>query len=184
MKNMSMWQEGEWIAAIAIILLAVFLAIGNMLEGVSRYTGIDAPRTSEWAGLLTSYSETLLIGQGTRMYPIASVAIARGQVVNLWNDGGVLKARLAQANSATTMAHGLANTAAGIGAQVEINLWQTWTNAIGALTPGSLYYLAPGTAGAVQATRPSVGGQIIQSVGVALSANDFSFNASSQYQQL
>ena len=28
MKNMSMWQEGEWIAAIAIILLAVFLAIG------------------------------------------------------------------------------------------------------------------------------------------------------------
>ena len=28
MKNMSMWQEGEWIAAIAIILLVVFLAIG------------------------------------------------------------------------------------------------------------------------------------------------------------
>ena len=31
MKDMSLWNEGDWIAAISVIVLAAFLAIGAMV---------------------------------------------------------------------------------------------------------------------------------------------------------
>jgi hypothetical protein len=163
-------------------MLAAFLAIQNLLRGVSYYSGIDPPPANEEASI--AYSDTILQGNLTRLYPIASVAIARGQAINLHNNAGIINARLAKADSATTMAHGLANDSASPGQRVEINLWQTWTDAISGLVPGTLYYLSPGTAGAVQSSRPSTAGQIIQSMGVALSAGYFALNISSHYQQL
>ncbi len=41
MKDMALWTEGDWIAAIALVVLCVFLAIGGV---------IAASRKPEFAG--------------------------------------------------------------------------------------------------------------------------------------
>lgn len=160
----------------------VYTAIQNLLRGVSQYCGVDAPTSDIWSQ--TIFADTLLIGNLYRMYVPAGAVIARGQVVNLYNNAGVLNARLAQANSATTMAHGVANTAGGIGSIIEVNFQQSLIDSIGGLTVGALYYLSPSVAGAVTATRPSTVGQIIQSVGLALTPGQMALNIPLQYQQL
>lgn len=162
--------------------LTVFRAIQNLQRGVSRYCGIDAPDSADWAQ--TVYSDTLLTGNLTRLYVIAGAAISRGQIVNLYNNAGVLNARLAQANAASTMAHAIANSSASAGQVVELNFLQGWINSIAGMTVGALYYLSPSVAGAITATRPSTVGQIIQSIGVALTSAQLAASISLQYQQL
>jgi hypothetical protein len=162
--------------------LQIYLAIQNLLRGVSQYTGIDAPPADTWGSV--SFSDSLLTGNASRIYVPASVVIARGQVVNLHNNAGVLNARLAQANSATTMAHGVANSAGGIGTVIEINYLQGWIDSIGGMTVGELYYLSPAVAGAVQNVRPFGAGQIIQPIGVALTSSQMALAASLAYIQL
>jgi hypothetical protein len=157
------------------------VAIFNLLRGVSQYSGIDAPDPSLWPQL--AYSDTLLTGNSTRMYPIASVAISRGQAVNLFNNAGVLNARLAVATSATTMMHGVANSTAAPGDRVEINWMRGLIDSIGGMTLGTLYYLST-VAGAVQSGRPVGAGQIIQSAGFALTTDQMLLDCSLQYIQL
>lgn len=156
-------------------------AIQNLLRGVSQYCGIDPPASDLWDTV--SYQETLLSGNLTRLYPVADVAIARGQVVNLFNSGGELKARLAAATSASTAAHGVANSAALAGQRFEMNWLRATLDSIGGLTTGSLYWLSP-TPGAVQAIIPSGGGQIQQPVGVALAATTLLLDIPLSYRQL
>lgn len=163
------------------IFLQVFQAIQNLQRGVSSYSGIDAPDADVINEL--TYQDTLLSGNLTRMYPIAGIAITRGQVVNLYNDAGVLKARLADANSATTMAHGVANETVLAGARFEMNWLRATIDSIGGMTLGTLYYLST-TAGAVQSARPAAVGDIIQPVGFALATATMALDISLYYQQL
>jgi hypothetical protein len=156
-------------------------AIQNLARGVSRYCGIDAPSRDLWAQIPAS--ETLLSGNLTRFYPVASAAITRGQVVNLHDNAGVLSARLAVATSASTMAHGVANTAAAVGERVEINLMRGLLDSIGGMTIGTLYWLST-TPGAVQNVAPSVAGQIQQPVGLALGTTTMLLETSLYYRQL
>jgi predicted transcriptional regulator len=149
--------------------LTVHRAIQNLLRGVSKYCGIDAPSSDIWSAI--PYTETQLQGNLTRLYPTASVDILRGQAVNLYNDAGALRCRLAQANSMTTMAHGIANSAASAGEQLEINTFDGFVDSVGGLTIGTVYYLSPSVAGAVQNFAPVSAGQIVQPVGLAIGTN-------------
>lgn len=146
--------------------LLVHRAIQNLLRGVSKYCGIDAPSSELWSAI--PYSETQLQGNLTRLYPTAAVPILRGQAINLYNDAGNLRARLAQANSMTTMAHGVANTEAAAGQQLEVYMFDAFLDSIGGLVIGTVYYLSPSVAGAVQNFAPVTAGQIVQPIGLAI----------------
>jgi hypothetical protein len=161
--------------------LNLYQAIQNLLRDISRYTGIDAPNSDIWSQL-TPF-DTLLSGNTTRLYVPASVAISRGQAVNLFSNAGLLNARLAQATSANTMLHGIANNTVAIGGIVELNILRGTLDSVGGLTVGTLYYLST-VAGALQSGRPAGAGQIIQSAGVGLGASIFLFDGSLSYIQL
>ena len=162
-------------------LLTVYTAIQNLARGVSQYSGIDAPAIELQSQLRPA--DTILTGNLSRLYVPATVAINRGQTVNLFNNAGVLSARLAVATSAATMLHGVANTTVIAGATLELNLFAGLLDSIGGLTLGAPYYLST-VSGAVQAARPSGAGEIIQAAGLALGASTFALNASTAYIQL
>lgn len=145
----------------------LYNAINNLAQGISVYAGVDGVDPTEWAD--SPPSATILSGNLTRMYPIASVAITAGQIVNLFDDAGTMKARLANANSATTMAHGIANTSAAAGARFEMQWLRSFVVSIGGMIPGTLYWLST-TGGAIQNTSPVAVGTIRQPIGVAWAA--------------
>lgn len=140
-------------------------AIQNLVRGVSEYCGVDPVPEEFWDQV--AFSQTLLSGNLTRMYLPASVAISRGQVVNLHSNAGVLNARLAVATSATTAAHGIANSSAAPGEVVEINAFRGLLDSVGGMITGTVYWLSI-VPGAVQNTPPVAPGQIQQTIGVAL----------------
>lgn len=51
--------------------------------------------------------------------------------------------------------------------------WDAVTGQTGGLTPGAIYYLSATTAGAITATAPTVAGQYVVQVGIALSTTAF-----------
>lgn len=161
--------------------LQLHRAIQNLLRGVSRYCGIDAPDRSIWSEI--TYEETLLSGNLTRMYVPASVNISRGQVVNLHLNAGTLNARLAVATGAATMAHGVANNTVVAGEIVELNWLRGTLNSIGGMTTGTLYWLST-TPGAVQNVAPAAAGQIQQPVGLALGTTTLLLDIPLSYRQL
>lgn len=161
--------------------LIVYRAIQNLLRGTSRYSGIDPEPAEVWSSLV--FADTMLSGNLTRFYVPASVAISRGQVINLHNNAGGLNARLAVATSATTMAHGVANTSAAVGELVEINWLRGFIDSIGGMTTGTLYWLST-VAGGVQNTAPAVPGQIQQPIGVAFSPAQMALDIPLSYRQL
>lgn len=161
-------------------LLTVYKALRNLLDGVSKFTGIDAPAQAEWSQ--ATASNTILTGNQTRLYVLASVAINAGQIVNLFNNAGIVGARLASASSATTLGHCVATQAAGAGSYVELQWLRAFTTSIGGLTVGSLYYLSP-VAGAVQDVAPNAVGTIQQAIGVAIAPSQLLLDMSLQFKQ-
>lgn len=143
-------------------------AIKSLALGVSRYAGIDAPSSDIWSSL--AYSDTLLMANHTRMYPTADIAITAGQMVNLYNNAGNLRARLADATLPATFACGVAMTSAAIGEQFEMYWLRGLVNTIGGMTVGTLYWLST-VPGSIQNIAPAVPGQIQQPVGVALTSS-------------
>jgi hypothetical protein len=108
--------------------------------------------------------------------------IVIGAPVYIDAPGGV---KLARANAAaTTNAIGLvgvttiAPAAAGaidVGGVIEATTaqWDVITGAVGGLTAGSRYYLSAATAGKLTTVAPSVVGQFVVDMGIALSATKF-----------
>lgn len=152
-------------------------AVQNLARGVSRYCGVDAPSPDIWDQI--TFSETMLSGNLTRMYVPAGATIARGQVVNLYDGGGFLAARLASASSAATLAHGIANSNAATGQTLEMNWLRGLLNSVGGMTTGTLYWLSP-TAGSIQNVPPA-GPNRQQPIGVAFGTNQLMMDISLQY---
>jgi len=98
---------------------------------------------------------------------LASENIGAGKYVNIWNDTGVAKARLAD-NSNGRQAHGFLKDAVLSGANATV-YFEGENAALSGLTPGARYYL--GTAGGATATAPTFAGgaSISQYVGIAIS---------------
>jgi hypothetical protein len=99
--------------------------------------------------------------------------LSSGEIVNLFNDSGTVKARKADASNGRR-AHGFVLAATTSPANATVYLDGTITGLTG-LTPGAAYYLSGATAGAVTATAPTTASYISQEVGIALSSTELNF---------
>lgn len=100
-------------------------------------------------------------------------ALAAGDFVNVFNDGGTLKARKADASSAVAPANGFVLAASTVGQQATV-YWGGLNNQVTGLTPG-LHFLST-TPGLSNHVAPSTAGNIVQRLGIAVSAGVFQFN--------
>ena len=102
---------------------------------------------------------------------VTSEALAAGDFVNIHNSGGA-RARKADAASAGKEAHGFVLAAVGSGGNATVYFEGTNTGVSG-LTPGVAFLSA--TAGVPTNTAPSAAGQVVQRIGLAVSATAVNF---------
>lgn len=124
------------------------------------------------AGKLDSTMMPTGVGATTKL-AATSENLSAGDLVNLWNDSGTVKARKADASNGRR-AHGFVLSAVTSPNNATVYLDGTITG-LTSLTPGAAYYLSGATAGAIVSTAPSTSGYISQEVGVALSATELNF---------
>ena len=101
----------------------------------------------------------------------ASETLAAGDWVNVWNNSGA-KVRKADATTAGKEAHGFVLSAVTSGSPATVYFEGTNTQVTGQ-TPGPVYLQT--TAGAGGSTVPSAGGNVVQQIGVAVSATAVNF---------
>ena len=101
----------------------------------------------------------------------ASESLAAGDWVNVWNSTGA-KVRKADATTAGKEAHGFVLAAVASGANALVYFEGTNTQVSGQI-PGPVYLQT--TAGTGGATIPSASGNVVQNLGVALSATEVNF---------
>lgn len=107
---------------------------------------------------------------------VASEALAAGDLVNIWNDGGTEKVRKADATAEGKEAVGFVKSAFTSAATAAVYLEGRITGLSG-LTPGARQYLSAASAGRPTATAPNSAGNVVQFVGVAVSATEIDFEA-------
>lgn len=100
-----------------------------------------------------------------------SESVSAGNVVNIWNDGGVAKVRKADATTAGKEVHGFVLAAGLAGSQATV-YFEGANTACSGLTPGQQFLST--TAGLTSPTAPSGSGNVVQRVGFAVSATEFS----------
>lgn len=103
----------------------------------------------------------------------ASEALGAGNIVNIWDDAGTPKVRLADATAEGKEAHGFV-LAAVASAASAIVYFSGLNTALAGLLPGQTLFLST-TPGAVTDTAPSSTGNIVQSLGEAYSTSAMSF---------
>ena len=101
----------------------------------------------------------------------ASETLAAGDWVNVWNSSGA-KVRKADATTAGKEAHGFVLAAVTSGNPATVYFEGTNTQVTGQ-TPGAVYLQT--TAGTGGATIPSASGNVVQQIGVAVSATAVNF---------
>lgn len=112
------------------------------------------------------------IGADTSVVP-SSENLAAGDLVNLWNDGGVAKARKADATTTGKQADGFVLSA--VTSPANATVYHDGTNTqVTALTPGKQWLST--TPGKSTNTRPAASGNIQQPVGFATTATSLTFN--------
>ena len=104
----------------------------------------------------------------------ASEALAAGDLVNIWNNSGTANVRKADASTAGKEAHGFVLAAVASGASATVYFEGTNTQMTG-LTPGRQYLST--TPGKTSATAPTGSGQVVQVVGLAVSATAMNFQS-------
>lgn len=104
----------------------------------------------------------------------ASEALAAGDWVNIWNSTGA-KVRKADAASAGKEAHGFVLAAVANGAAATVYFEGTNTQVTGQ-TAGNVFLST--TAGQGVAAAPTGSGQVVQRIGVAISATAVNFERS------
>lgn len=104
-----------------------------------------------------------------------SEALAAGDFVNIWNDSGSPRVRKADATTAGKEAHGFVLAAVSGGNNATVYLEGTNTQ-VSSMTAGNVFLQT--TAGAGGATPPSASGNVVQRLGVAVSATAVSFEPS------
>lgn len=103
----------------------------------------------------------------------ASENLAASDLVNVWNDSGTVKVRKADGTSEGKEANGFVLAGVTAPASATVYFGGQLTGLSG-LTPGARQYLST-TPGARTETAPSSTGNVVQCVGVAISATAISF---------
>ena len=155
----------------------------RLVNGVlTEIFGVQTSAGAGNAGDLVSLNDTgridnsmMPVGIGADTYTItASETLAAGDWVNVWNDSGA-KVRKADATTAGKEAHGFVMSAVTSGNPATVYFEGTNTQVTGQ-TPGPVYLQT--TAGAGGATIPSASGNVVQQIGVAVSATAVNFERS------
>lgn len=113
------------------------------------------------------------IGSESRTFT-ASEALAAGDLVNIHDVAGAVRVRKADATTAGKEAHGFVLQAAAAAAVVTVYPEEAVLSGLTGLVIGARQFLST-TAGARQAAAPTVAGQYVQEIGVALSATEILF---------
>lgn len=104
---------------------------------------------------------------------IASEALSAGNLINVHASSGA-KIRKANATATGKRADGFILAAIANGASGRAYLGPGLITGLSSLTPGAIYYLDT-TGGGITATAPSAAGNVVQEVGIALSATELLF---------
>jgi len=114
------------------------------------------------------------VGMGPEVKIIeASEALGAGDFVNIWDDSGTLKVRLADA-SADKPAHGYVLAAVDSDASATVYC-DGINDQLSGMSGGPIMYLSGSTPGAPTATPPSTSGYYVQRLGTRLSATELAF---------
>lgn len=152
----------------------------RLVNGVlTEIFGVQASAGAGNAGDLVSLDDSgridnsmMPVGIGVDTKTIAaSEALAAGDWVNVWNNSGA-KVRKADATTAGKEAHGFVLAAVTSGGNALVYFEGTNTQVSGQ-TPGLVYLQT--TAGTGGATIPSASGNVVQNLGVAVSATEVNF---------
>ena len=152
----------------------------RLVNGVlTEIFGVQTSAGAGNAGDLVSLDDTgridnsmMPVGIGADTKTIAaSESLAAGDWVNVWNSTGA-KVRKADATTAGKEAHGFVLAAVSSGANALVYFEGTNTQVTGQ-TPGPVFLQT--TAGTGGATIPSASGNVVQNLGVALSATEVNF---------
>lgn len=151
---------------------------GTITEGATVATSagsgdVDKIPSLDSNGRLDSSFMPSGIGADTQVV-VASEALAAGDLVNVWNNGGLFKVRKADATTAGKEAHGFVLASVLISGNATV-YFEGSDNVLSSLLPG-VYYLAT-TAGTVTQTAPSGSGNVVQRVGFASSATTLNFQS-------
>ena len=123
------------------------------------------------AGRIDNSMMPVGIGADTALID-ASEGLAAGDWVNVWNDAGTVKVRKADATTAGKEVHGFVLSAVTSGNPATVYFEGTNTQVTGQ-TPGPVYLQT--TAGTGGTTIPSASGNVVQQIGVAVSATAVNF---------
>lgn len=102
----------------------------------------------------------------------ASETIAAGSFVNVHDDGGAFKVRLADATTAGKEAHGFTKDSISNAATGTV-YFEGNNDAVSGATPGVVYLST--TAGGFTSTAPTTSGNRVQKIGIATSATSINF---------
>ncbi len=113
------------------------------------------------------------VGQNT-VSAATSEAMSAGDLVNLWNDSGTIKARKADGTSEGKEVHGFLKASYSSGATATVYLPGNVMTGLTGLTPGARQYLST-TPGALTETPLNSANNVHQMVGIASSATTVAF---------
>lgn len=148
----------------------VTTSLNNFLREFERFVQATQKDITLWPSLVPS--DTLLRHQLGRFYAVAGEALAFGDLINLYNNGGVINLRKCNgASGLVKPAHGYCSTANGvaIGAIGEYILSQGLLTISGIL-PGQAIYLST-SPGQATATPLTGAGQLEQFIGIGVASN-------------
>lgn len=126
------------------------------------------------AGRLDSSFLPVGIGADTAAI-VASEALAAGDLVNVWDDGGTPKVRKADASTSGKEAHGFVLAAFSAAATATVYFEGPNTGVTG--QTAGVKFLSDTVAGAPKATAPVGAGKVVQRIGFATSATVINFDA-------
>lgn len=153
----------------------IYSAIQQIIFSLVNNCGVGPRNVNQWVEL-NGNTTTVLQGNLSRFYIQATELIPFGAAVNLFNSGGTLLARNANATDGTKPCRAFCTTSGGIAAgavgEVQVALG---TIPIAGLIPGSSYWLST-TNGLIVNGAPAAAGNLEQYVGFALSTTILAFN--------
>jgi len=156
--------------------VGVYNAIRAAAANLDVYTGALQYPSSEWSQL--GPSQTLWTAGANRLYLIFSDAATPGNMMSIWDDAGVMKARLAGGAAwVGGDCRGYATGTVNAGDYGEIILFGLCT-VVSGLTRGATYWASNATTGAFTGTKPAANNNRIQPIGYALTDSTLFFNPS------
>lgn len=164
------FDEQPDVKAAVELFINVFNNLQQLLE---QYGGFTQKDITLWSSLKPS--DTLLAHQPRRLYAKAFGNIAYGDMVNVFNNAGVMNVQPADAAAALVKrAHGFCSTSAGVltGNRGEFIIGEGLVTLAG-VNPGDVLFLsAAGVPGKVVANVPPVAvGQLEQTLGFGVDFN-------------